>query len=156
MKHYARGMSLIELMIVLMIVAILAGIAIPTYSSYVLRSNRTEGRTALLALATAEEKYYLQCNTYVATLDDSTDNTCTGTPSLKFPATSERGYYTVTVTAADANGWTAQAAPTPDTDDFKNPQQRDTKCTLMTLTSTGDKGPKESDGKTPKADCWGK
>ena len=34
-----------------------------------LRANRAEGRSTLLALAAAQEKFYLQCNTYAATLD---------------------------------------------------------------------------------------
>ena len=155
MKSYPRGMSLIELMIVLMIVAILAGIAIPTYSNYVLRSNRTEARAALLALATAQEKYYLQCNTYAPTLDSTKENTCAATGvagSLKFPATSERGFYTIAfVGTPDAVSWTATASAVS-----TGRQQDDTKCRVFQLTSAGVKTAKDSSSAANDAECWGK
>ena len=154
MKRRERGITLIELMIVLMIVAILAGIAIPSYGNYVLRSNRTEARAALLALATAQEKYYLQCNTYVATLDDTKDNTCAATgvaASVKFPATSERGLYTIAVSAADAATWTATATAVS-----TGRQQQDTNCRTYQLTSAGAKTAKNSSNAANDAECWGK
>ena len=73
MKPKSAGMTLIELMIVVAIVALLASIAVPSYRQYVLRANRTEATTALLQLAAAQEKFYLQNNTYAgnALIDDA-------------------------------------------------------------------------------------
>jgi len=53
-----RGVTLIELVVVAAVIAILASVAIPSYRSHVLRAHRTEARAALLALATAQEKFH--------------------------------------------------------------------------------------------------
>lgn len=142
-----QGMTLIELIVVMVIVGILASIAVPSYRQYVLRANRTEGRAALLALATAQEKFYLQCNTYTTAIGGAA--TACSPASLAVPATSERGYYTIAVTAADTDGWTATATPNgkPQTDD---------KCQLFTLTSTGLKTATKSGGNDANGECWGK
>ena len=66
MKSKSSGVTLIELMIVVAIVAVLAAVAIPSYRSYLLRSHRAEAKAALLNLAAAQEKFYLQNNTYAA------------------------------------------------------------------------------------------
>ena len=48
--------------------------------------------------------------------------------NLRFPAASERGYYTLAVTSADANGWTATATAVSTL-----PQYRDTRCRTFQL-----------------------
>jgi len=153
----ATGFTLIELMITLLVLGVLAAIAVPSYRGYVLRANRAEAKAALLALATAQEKYYLQCNTYISTLNPGAANACPPTPpatggSLRYPSTSERSYYTLTVTAADANGWTAEAVPTAST----SPQLKDTKCLYFSLNSQGvrNAGPSSSTTAATTSECW--
>lgn len=75
MKHAKRngtdsGFTLIELMITVAIVAILAAIAVPAYSKYVLRAGRTEAISALQQLAAAQERYRLDHNKYALSLDE--------------------------------------------------------------------------------------
>ena len=53
-----RGMTLIELMIVVAIVAILLTLAVPGYSSYMLRVHRTEAIGMLLKASMCQERIY--------------------------------------------------------------------------------------------------
>jgi type IV pilus assembly protein PilE len=141
MKPRSTGFTLIELMITLVIVAILAAIAVPSYRNFVLRSHRTEATAALLRAAAAQEKFYLQNNTYTDNLGDvnglglsDVDDTDT--------FTTENGWYTITVTNADVDGFALTA-------DAEGDQANDTDCTSFGLTSTG--------VKTASSDaCWKK
>jgi len=64
MKHFLtpnvlqRGFTLIELMITVAIVAILASIAYPSYTDYIVRSRRTEAQTVLVAASQWMERFY--------------------------------------------------------------------------------------------------
>ena len=59
------GFTLIELMIVVAVVAILAGIAYPSYQSAVRKGKRAQGRTAILELLQQQERYMTQNNSYL-------------------------------------------------------------------------------------------
>jgi type IV pilus assembly protein PilE len=63
-----RGFTLIELMVVVAIVAILASVAIPSYQTYVMRGNRTDGITPLQSTMNAQERYYTDNRTYTINL----------------------------------------------------------------------------------------
>ena len=52
------GFTLIELMIVIAIVGILAGVAVPQFRSYQMNSKRTEALTNLQSLAVAQKAYF--------------------------------------------------------------------------------------------------
>ena len=144
----APGVSAVELLVVLAIVGTLAGVSVPAYRDHVLRANRGEARAALLSLATAEEKFYLLCNTYTSALDAGSDTACSPA-SLRFPATSERGYYTLNVTAADPDGWTATATAIA-----TQRQNRDIRCRTFELTSTGLKTARNSGNVANDLECW--
>jgi type IV pilus assembly protein PilE len=121
---------LIELVVVVAIIGILASIAVPSYRNYVLRSQRTDATTALLKLAAAQEKFYLQNNTYTA------DEAKVG------GATSEKGWYTVDITAANANNFAATATPVSG-----GPQAKDTHCASFSINEVGKRD-------ATYADCW--
>jgi len=53
-----RGMSLIELMIVLAVLGILLTLAVPGYSSHMLRVHRTEAIRMLLKASMCQERIY--------------------------------------------------------------------------------------------------
>ena len=64
MRPKSRGFTLIEVMIVVAIIAILVGIAMPNYREYVLRSNRAVAKGALLEVASRQEQYFLNNRSY--------------------------------------------------------------------------------------------
>jgi type IV pilus assembly protein PilE len=62
--HHARGFTLIEIMIVVAILAVLAAIAVPNYTSYVQRSKIAEATSGLSELRLRAEKYFADNRTY--------------------------------------------------------------------------------------------
>jgi type IV pilus assembly protein PilE len=97
-------------MIVVVVAAILLGIAVPTYQSQVRKSRRTDAKTALLDLAAREEKFLSLNNGYTTTAANL------GYGSL--PTTVGSGYYTLnvcvsTVTAGNAGTMSASAVACP-------------------------------------------
>src|SRR5512145_330042 len=102
----SRGMSLLELMAVVAIVAILGTIAVNTYRGYLLRTNRTDARMALLRVQAAQEKFFLQNNRYADTAE------LTPAPAdggLGVPSTTPGGHYTITLARPTTTTYTATA-----------------------------------------------
>ncbi len=132
-----RGMTLIELMVVVAIVAILATIAVGSYGRYVLRANRTEATSALLRIQVAEEKYFLQNNAY------TTDVTDLPPAGLGVASPTPKGFYNLSVTGAPiATSFQATATAT-------STQTQDTSCQTLTI---DDQGRRNSAPST--TECW--
>jgi type IV pilus assembly protein PilE len=136
MRSKQQGVTLIELMIVVAVVAILAAIAYPSYRNQILRSHRSEGKAALLQVQVAQEKFFLQNNAYATTDALITTASTAGGLGILSPTTS--GHYVITFTAATATSYTAQAAA-------QGGQTGDTGCQNLTIDNTGARLP---------AACW--
>ena len=59
-----NGFSFIELMMVVVIIGILSSIALPSYRDYVLRSQITEGISALAGMRVKMEQFFQDNRTY--------------------------------------------------------------------------------------------
>lgn len=134
LRKHMSGVTLMELMIVVVIISILAAIAYPSYRQYVARAKRNEAKAALLQIATLQERFYLQNNTY------TTDLTNLGF-TVAANAVSDTGTYIFNVTAANANTFAANAA-------YQNGDGELAKCATFTIDGQGTKG------SAPYNDCW--
>jgi type IV pilus assembly protein PilE len=129
-----RGITLIELMVVVVIIGLMAVIAYPNYREFVARANRNEAKAALLRIATNQERFYLQNNSYTC------DMTRLGFPVAAGFVTESRSY-TVNVTACDANNFTAQAV-------YNNADTEAGKCGSFQINGRNVKT------SAPDANCW--
>ena len=133
-RRYVRGLTLIELMIVIVVVGILASIAYPSYREFAARATRNEARAALLKAATNQERHYLQNNQF------SVDLNQLGFSSS--PYTSDTGSYVISVTAPNpASNFTVTAT-------YQFGGVESGKCQEFTIDG---RGVKES---SPETDCW--
>lgn len=67
----ARGITLIELMVAVVIVSILAGIAYPSYRTYLTQTRRSDAMIALSQAANQQERFFTECNAYASSLGGS-------------------------------------------------------------------------------------
>lgn len=128
-----RGFTLIELMVTIAIAGILATIAMPVYRTQMRKARRSDAKSALMDLASREERYFAFNNRYTGSSTDL------GYPAA-FPlnitssgAANGSSYYTLNVTLTNANnitGYTSIATPTGD-------QAGDTECFAYTLDQRG-------------------
>ena len=137
-----RGMTLIELMVVVAIVAILSTLAVGSYRRYVLRANRTDATSALLRIQVGEEKFFLQNNTY------TTNVTAAPPAGLGVASPTPNGFYNVTV-VPDPNSTNSIATSFLATAAAQGTQTQDTSCLTLTIT---DQGQRSSAPSTTA--CW--
>ena len=127
-----RGVTLLELLVVVMIVGILAAIAYPSYRNFVDRAKRNEAKALLLEIAQNQERFYLQNSRYGTMVELGYGNpqmTDSGAYSVNFPV------------APDANNFTATAT-------YQLGGDEAAKCQTFSIDGRGIK----TSG--PLADCW--
>ena len=130
MRRNMRGVTLTELMIVVVIVSILSMVAYPSYREYAARAKRNEAKACLLQIATLEERFYLQNNTYTADMN-----------ALGVPVMTDSGTYACAINNANANTFLATAT-------YQNADAEAGKCLTFSIDGAGTRT------STPSPDCW--
>jgi type IV pilus assembly protein PilE len=133
-------------MIVVVIIAIIASIAFPSYTQFILRAKRTAAKSIILQVADRQEQFFADNKQYAATM------TALGFPASPFAIdedgsivalTSSDRIYSVRVTnPGGTTTFTVQATP-------QLAMARDSDCGVMSMTHIGVKGNSGS-----STDCW--
>lgn len=134
-KH--RGVTLIEVMVVVAIVGILAGIAYPNYIEFVRRGRRSDAMSALSAVLHAQEQWRAHAATYSVDLQ-----------ALGLHDTSADGHYTLSLSGASRSGYTATATAV-------GQQAGDAACKTLSLTLDTRGVHHGATGGASARRCWG-
>jgi type IV pilus assembly protein PilE len=144
---WQRGITLMELMIVVAIIAMISAFAYPSYQDYIVNTKRTAATTTLLQIADRQQQFFMDNKSYAADL-----TTLGFTANPLWVADDGR-----TVTAGDLDAvyifgivnvtpteYLAFAVP------VGQQQIRDTKCGALTLNQAN---ARQAYGSQPD-DCW--
>jgi type IV pilus assembly protein PilE len=134
MRSKNAGVTLLELMLVMLIIGVLSAIAVPGYRNYVMRASRADAKAALLTMAGQLERCFTRFNSY------DPDDGCavaSGVPSSD-------GKYVVNITDQTSVGYSLEAVP-------QGGQAEDEDCATFTLDSASVKG---VTGTEDPQRCW--
>ncbi len=147
-RTMASGFTLIELMVTVAVAAIITTIAVASYNQEVVKSRRTDAKTALLDLAGREERYYSLNNAYTAVASDL------GYSAFGAGTTVGSGYYQLNAPVVTAATATAPAAFTLTAVPVGAQQANDTSCQTFTVLSTGQQSSTDGSGNDTTSTCW--
>ena len=138
MQAKQRGLTLIELMVVVAVMAILASIAYPLYTNQTQKSRRADAKIALESIAMAEERFYTINGRYAATLSSLQVST-----EIQGGA-SDQGYYDISVAydGGDSQTFVATAEAASG-----GSQSGDSACAEFEINQSGEKT-------ATGAKCW--
>lgn len=142
MRSRKSGFTFVEIVVVLVIISVLLGIAIPGYRSIILKNGRVEARSALTALALQQERLRSNCAYYASSI--GTADICgegSGKTKVAFRTTTESNRYTLSLKTTGDYDYLLLATAT-------GPQAGDSDCSTISLTL--DKG---TQTRSPPQ-CW--
>ena len=140
------GVTLMELLIVVAIIAIISAVAYPSYSQFVTRSKRTAGATSLMQIEDRQQQFFMDNKRYATTLTSlgyDNDSIMIDEDGQVVTTGSEDRLYNIQISASNIVTYELTATP-----QLKQ-AEKDSECGALTLTHTGEKGNSGSgDG------CW--
>ncbi|KJG17335.1 type IV pilin protein [Photobacterium angustum] len=101
-----KGVTLIELLIVIAIIGVLTAIAYPSYQSYVLKGHRTQAMGDMIKVQLNLEEHFTQNSNYNSPVISGSNCTICNTDSNRyaFSISSATGSYIITATAKSDKG----------------------------------------------------
>ena len=145
-KGSQKGMTLIEVMIVVVILAIIASIAYPSYTGFITKSKRSAGQSILMQVADRQQQFFMDNKRYAATLTAlgySADPFAIDDQGRVVAVGDADSIYQVTMNNLSAVTYTAVAAPA------NMHATRDAECGSLSLTHAGAKT-----ASTGSMNCW--
>jgi type IV pilus assembly protein PilE len=142
MLKTSKGFTLIELMIVITIIALIAGIGIPSYLKQVVKTRRSDAKIALTELAQLQESFFADNQTYTGDLA-KLGKTAQGGVFL-----SPEEYYKLEIPSAGARTFLMRATP------IGGQANDDEVCQTFTINAAGEKTATGKSGDTSD-ECWG-
>ncbi len=140
------GVTLIEMMVVLVILGIVVMTALPSYTQFIVRAKRGAGKSMLLQVANRQQQFFMNNKQYSGSL------AALGFPADEFMITDDGSFcaagdaarlYNFALSNATATTYTLTAEPQ------LRQADKDTACANLTLTHTGLKGNSAGGAK-----CW--
>lgn len=107
----AKGFTLIEVLIAVVIVGILASIAIPSYQDSVRKSRRADAQAGLLGLAQAMERHFTSNATYTGAAVGGNNTGAPAIFSAQTPVDGNAKFYNLTIHASSSTAYTLRATP---------------------------------------------
>ena len=152
LKKKMRAFSLIELLVTMAIVGILSAIAYTSYSTSVVKTKRTEAKTALLKIMQQEEQFFTQNTSYSVFSKASTNPNEMNFRWYSSDAAISSSYeLNATACAGDVIQNCVLLTAIPGTSNV-NPNFKDSECGNFTITSTGVRGFTGATG--TQRTCW--
>ena len=145
-KTRQHGVTLLELMIVVTIVAIISAFAYPSYTQYVVNTKRTAATSTLMQIADRQHQFFMDNKSYTADLTAlgyASNPLYVSDDGNSVPAGDADAVYLFTLANVAPTTYTAIAAP------LAQQLVRDTKCGTLTLNQAGAK-----DALAGGDDCW--
>ncbi len=140
-----RGITLLELMVVVIIIAIISSIAYPSYMQYVVSTKRTTAASGLLRIADRQQQFFMDNKFYT---NDLTNLGFAASPLIlsdegnSVAAGDADAVYSISLSNVTATTYTATAAP------LNGQLERDTECGSLILDQALTKD------SSAGGDCW--